>query len=68
MHSDEILQLDVATFGSLGGPRRAKGTRWRQRPVRRTTGQRLGCSGGANECSPTFVSVSPDDKTALRRL
>jgi YVTN family beta-propeller protein len=42
MHSDEILQLDVATFGIS---RRAK------------TGER-----GAKECSPTFVSVSPDDK------
>jgi YVTN family beta-propeller protein len=42
MHSDEILQLDVATFGIS---RRAK------------TGE-----GGTKECSPTFVSVSPDDK------
>jgi YVTN family beta-propeller protein len=44
MHSDEILQLDVATFAIS---RRAK------------TGQ----SGGiAAMCSPTFVSVSPDDR------
>jgi YVTN family beta-propeller protein len=41
MHSDELLQLEVATFGIV---QRAK------------TGQR----GPA--CSPTFVSVSPDDR------
>jgi YVTN family beta-propeller protein len=38
MHSDEILQLDVATFG---------------------ISRRVKTGGG---CSPTFVSVSPDDK------
>ena len=41
MHSDEILQLDVATFAIS---RRGK------------TG------AGASMCSPTFVSVSPDDR------
>jgi YVTN family beta-propeller protein len=49
MHSDEILQLDVAT---LGISRRAK------------TGEghaMAGAAAPANECSPTFVSVSPDD-------
>jgi YVTN family beta-propeller protein len=49
MHSDEILQLDVATFGIS---RRAK------------TGEGHAMAAGtpAHECSPTFVSVSPDDK------
>jgi YVTN family beta-propeller protein len=48
MHSDEILQVDVATFGIS---RRAK------------TGEGHVMAAGtpANECSPTFVSVSPDD-------
>jgi YVTN family beta-propeller protein len=62
MHSDEILQLDVATFGIA---RRAK----------TGTGHTMAASGpahhgpaappasaGGKECSPTFVSVSPDDK------
>jgi YVTN family beta-propeller protein len=48
MHSDEILQLEVATFGIS---RRAK------------TGEGHAMAAGAptKECSPTFVSVSPDD-------
>jgi YVTN family beta-propeller protein len=49
MHSDEILQLDVATFGIS---RRAK----------TGEGHAMGAAAPANECSPTFVSVSPDDK------
>lgn len=46
MHSDEILQLDVATFGVA---RRA------------TTGEGHTMAAAA-ECAPTFVSVSPDDQ------
>jgi YVTN family beta-propeller protein len=48
MHSDEILQVDVATFGIS---RRAK----------TGGGHAMGAAAPANECSPTFVSVSPDD-------
>jgi DNA-binding beta-propeller fold protein YncE len=40
MHSDELLQLDVATFGIL----------------------QRGRTGPGHGCSPTFVSVSPDDQ------
>jgi YVTN family beta-propeller protein len=46
MHSDEILQLDVATFGIS---RRAK------------TGEG-GTMASMAACSPTFIAVSPDDK------
>ena len=49
MHSDEILQLDVATFGIS---RRAK----------TGEGHAMAAAAPAHECSPTFVSVSPDDK------
>ena len=49
MHSDEILQLDVATFGIS---RRAK----------TGEGHAMTAAAAAHECSPTFVSVSPDDK------
>jgi YVTN family beta-propeller protein len=62
MHSDEILQLDVATFGIS---RRAKtgegGTMASMPPAHHGP---AGPSGpaGAKECSPTFISVSPDDK------
>jgi YVTN family beta-propeller protein len=48
MHSDEILQLDVATFGIS---RRAK----------TGEGHSMAAAAPATECSPTFVSVSPDD-------
>jgi YVTN family beta-propeller protein len=46
MHSDEILQLDVATFEIS---RRVK------------TGSGPSLTDAVKECSPTFVSVSPDD-------
>ena len=49
MHSDEILQLDVATFGIS---RRAK----------TGEGHAMTAAAAGHECSPTFVSVSPDDK------
>jgi DNA-binding beta-propeller fold protein YncE len=62
MHSDEILQLDVATFRI-------------SRRVKTGEGHALGSTGPAHhgpaaplvggvakECSPTFISVSPDDK------
>jgi YVTN family beta-propeller protein len=65
MHSDEILQLDVATFGIA---RRAKTGNGRTMATRGPAPH--GPSGpaapvaatGGKECSPTFVSVSPDDK------
>jgi len=49
MHSDEILQLDVATFEIS---RRAK----------TGDGHAMTAAAAGHECSPTFVSVSPDDK------
>jgi YVTN family beta-propeller protein len=52
MHSDEILEVDVGTFGIA-------------RRSRTGEGQALASTGpahGAQECSPTFVSVSPDDR------
>jgi YVTN family beta-propeller protein len=52
MHSDEILQLEVATFGIS---RRAK----------TGAGHVMSASAstpGSTECSPTFISVSPDDR------
>jgi DNA-binding beta-propeller fold protein YncE len=61
MHSDEILQLDVATFGIARRARTGDGH------AMATTGPgHHGPSAPApaaagKECSPTFVSVSPDD-------
>lgn len=61
MHSDEILQLDVATF------RIARRARTGEGHVMATTGPSNHgpaaplVGGVAKECSPTFVSVSPDD-------
>ena len=64
MHSDEILQLDVAT---LGISRRAKTGEGHAMAAAAPASPPHGPAappavGGANECSPTFVSVSPDDK------
>ena len=63
MHSEEILQLDVATFGIARRSKTGEG---------HTMAAALGpahhgpsapsAPAGAKECSPTFVSVSPDDK------
>jgi YVTN family beta-propeller protein len=62
MHSDEILQIDVATFGIS---RRAKtgegGTMASMTPAHHGPAAPP-VSTGAKECSPTFISVSPDDK------
>jgi YVTN family beta-propeller protein len=50
MHSDEILQLDVATFGI-------------SRRARTGEGHAMVSAGSLHhECAPTFVSVSPDDR------
>jgi YVTN family beta-propeller protein len=62
MHSDEILELDVATFALT---RRA---RTGERHHNAMTGPGYhgpstpASAAGAVECSPTFVSVSPDDQ------
>jgi YVTN family beta-propeller protein len=62
MHSDEILQLDVATFGIS---RRAKtgegGTMASMPPAHHGPAAPSG-PAGTKECSPTFISVSPDDR------
>jgi YVTN family beta-propeller protein len=62
MHSDEILQLDVATFRvarrvKTGEGHAGAGTG----PAHHGPAAPL-VRGVARECSPTFVSISPDDK------
>ncbi|MGH7509972.1 MAG: YncE family protein [Gemmatimonadales bacterium] len=62
MHSDEILQLDMATFRIAR--RAATG---RGHPVATTGPAHHGPAGsssavGEKACSPTYVSVSPDDE------
>src|SRR4051812_3486822 len=64
MHSDEILQLDVATFTIS---RRAKTGDSHSMAAAPAAAQHQGpappaATASPNECSPTFVSVSPDDK------
>ena len=63
MHSDEILQLDVATFGIARRAKTGEG-----HAMAMTGPGHHGPSAPApapaaagKECSPTFVSVSPDD-------
>lgn len=64
MHSDEILQLDVATLeisrrANTGGGHALSATDGR--PAHHGPGVPGATSSGA-ECSPTYVSVSPDDR------
>jgi YVTN family beta-propeller protein len=64
MHSDEILQLDVATLGISWRAKTGEGHAMAAAaPSPAPHGPAVPPAvGGANECSPTFVSVSPDDK------
>lgn len=64
MHSDEILQLEVAT---LGITRRAKTGEGHAAAAASPEPSHHGPAASASqahrgECSPTYVSVSPDDK------
>jgi YVTN family beta-propeller protein len=63
MHSDEILQLEVAT---LDISRRAKTGEGHSKPSAAGASHHSpaapGSSSRAGECSPTYVSVSTDDK------
>jgi YVTN family beta-propeller protein len=62
MHSDEILQLDVASFRIARRARTGDGNGMATTgPVHHSPPTPL-VGGAAKECSPTFVSVSPDDK------
>ena len=61
MHSDEILQLDVATFGIARRARTGEGhVVAAAGPAHHGPAAPVAASAG-KECSPTFVSVSPDD-------
>jgi YVTN family beta-propeller protein len=63
MHSDEIVQMEVAT---LTIARRAKTGEGHSSAVAGTGTSHPGPAAGSHahgtECSPTYVSVSPDDK------
>lgn len=71
MHSDEILELDVATFGIS---RRAKtgdghplataapAQQGTPAPPAHHGPSEAAAPAGGKECAPTFVSVSPDDQ------
>jgi YVTN family beta-propeller protein len=62
MHSDEILQLDVATFGIARRVRAGAGHQTATTGPAHHGPSAPAASAGGTECSPTFVSVSPDDK------
>ncbi len=62
MHSDEILQLDVGTFRVARRVKTGEGHAVTAAgPAHHGPAAPL-VGGVAKECSPTFVSVSPDDK------
>jgi DNA-binding beta-propeller fold protein YncE len=60
MHSDEILQLEVATLTISGRARTGKGHAVPASAASHHSPAPTPQSEG--ECSPTYVSVSPDDK------
>jgi YVTN family beta-propeller protein len=62
MHSDELLQLDAATFRVARRAKTGEGHAvTASGPAHHGPTAPL-VSGVSKECSPTFVSVSPDDK------
>jgi YVTN family beta-propeller protein len=62
MHSDEILELDVASFRLSRRAKTGEGhTVATTGPAQHGTAGPL-VGGIGKECSPTFVSVSPDDR------
>jgi YVTN family beta-propeller protein len=63
MHSDEILQLDVATFTISRRAKTGEGHPMAAGPAApQHYGPAAPAAASSTECSPTFVSVSPDDK------
>ena len=62
MHSDEILQLDVATFRISRRAKTGEGHAMAAAGSSQHGPTAPLVRGVAKECSPTFVSVSPDDK------
>jgi len=62
MHSDEILQLDVASFRIARRVRTGEGHSMATAGASQHGPAAPLVGGVAKECSPTFVSVSPDDK------
>jgi DNA-binding beta-propeller fold protein YncE len=62
MHSDEILQLDVATFAIARRARTGDGHTLAVTEPGHHGPSAPAARPAGKECSPTFVSVSPDDK------
>jgi YVTN family beta-propeller protein len=62
MHSDEILQLDVATFGIARRAKTGEGHSMAAAGPAHHGPSAAAAPAGAKECAPTFISVSPDDK------
>jgi YVTN family beta-propeller protein len=62
MHSDEILQIDVATFGIARRAKTGEGHAMAATGPGHHGPAAPAASNAGKECSPTFVSVSPDDK------
>jgi len=67
MNSDEILEIDRQSFRiqrrhktGEGSPQAMAGMHGG--PAAMAPGAAAGGAGGAHDCSPTFVSVSPDDR------
>jgi YVTN family beta-propeller protein len=62
MHSDEILQLDVATFAIARRARTGAGhAMTASAPPQHGPAAPASTRQASQECSPTFISVSPDD-------
>jgi YVTN family beta-propeller protein len=59
MNSDELLEIDRASLSITRRHKTGAGTTHTTGP---STGGAGGGGGAGHDCSPTFVSVSPDDK------
>jgi YVTN family beta-propeller protein len=62
MHSDEILQLDVASFSIARRAKTGEGHDLALTGPGHHGPSAPASAGAGKECSPTFVSVSPDDR------
>ena len=64
MHSDEILEVEVATLRLLRRVPTGEGHMAATTPAGTTHHRPVGSAphSGAGECAPTYISVSPDDQ------
>lgn len=63
MHSDELLEMDVSTFEITRRARTGTAMPMEDDHAAHATDTATASAAGGDACAPTFVSVSPDDRT-----